>query len=137
HHRLFPVSSTNWSLPLQVPANTQVRGCSELRRSKGKRNLSIGQLTNALIGSKSLLPLILSISENSTSQMPARFIRESLLPSSATGSVKYSEPASKRSIVDFIAPCGPSKTSTASALHPGRSARATALIIHRRPTARA
>jgi len=89
---------------------------------------------NALIRATSEW-LRLSNSESSMIHTPRVCIAASLVPKSASSSVKYS-PASVRNAVDFRIPCGPSRIRQQSAFAPGRKIRATAESNQREPTAR-
>jgi hypothetical protein len=89
---------------------------------------------NALIRATSAW-LRLSNSESSMIQTPRVCMAASLLPRSASSSVKYS-PAIVRSAVDFRMPCGPSRIRQQSAFAPGWKIRATAEMSQRDPTAR-
>src|SRR3954453_14083905 len=130
-----PVSSRRYVLWLTVPAKTHCLGDSTRRMPYGGRNRSVVLLMNALIRATSEW-LRLSNSDNSMTQTPRVCIAASLLPRSASSSVKNS-PASVLSAVDLRIPCGPSRMRQQSALAPGRKILATAEISQRDPTARA
>jgi len=88
---------------------------------------------NALILLTSDL-VIASSSAISTIRTPCTCIDESFDPRSAISSVNQGS-ASTLNAVDFIKPCGPSRTKQVSILHPGQKTLATAPINHFDPAA--
>src|SRR6185312_6126695 len=74
-------------------------------------------------------------SEISMHHLPSNSRRLSFEPKDETQSVNQSSPNNARKPLDFLVPCGPSKSSAWSAWQPDSNARATAEIIQRMPAA--